>query len=126
MRLSAYRDPHGTFQRNDKHGTIEEQMAGRQTPTQWGRVLEELGSESIRALSPPAKGRIERLWKTFPERLKSELRRAGAATLERANLGLERFRQDSHARFGVAAREAASDFRPLGQKLNRDRGFSLR
>ncbi len=66
--LSLYRDQQGTFQRNDKHWTIEEQMAGRQTLTQLGRVLEELGIQSIRALSPQAKGRIERLWKTFARR----------------------------------------------------------
>ncbi len=92
--LSLYRDQHGTFQRNDKHWTMEEQMAGRQTPTQLGRVLEELGIQSIRALSPQAKGRIERLWKTFQDRLKSELRLAGACTLEQANGVLESFRQD--------------------------------
>ncbi len=124
--LSLYRDQHGTFQRNDKHWTIEEQMAGRQTPTQLGRVLEELGIESIRALSPQAKGRIERLWKTFQDRLKSELRLAGAATVEQANAVLEKFRQDYNVRFAVEAREAANDFRPLSRKLNWDRLFSLR
>ena len=124
--LSLYRDQHGTFQRNDKNWTIEEQMAGRQGPTQLGRVLEELGIESIRALSPQAKGRIERLWKTFQDRLRSELRLAGASTLEQANQVLERFRPDYNARFAVPAREAASDFRPLSRKLNWDRVFSLR
>jgi hypothetical protein len=124
--LSLYRDQHGTFQRNDKHWTIEEQMAGRQTPTQLGRVLEELGIQSIRALSPQAKGRIERLWKTFQDRLKSELRLAGAATLKKATEVLERFRQDYNRRFAVPARETANDFRPLSKKLNWDRLFSLR
>jgi len=124
--LSLYRDQHGTFQRNDKHWTIEEQMAGRQAPTQLGRVLEELGIESIRALSPQAKGRIERLWKTFQDRLKSELRLAGAGTVEQANAVLEKFRKDYNARFAVKAREAANDFRPLSRKLNWDRVFSLR
>lgn len=124
--LSLYRGQHGTFQRNDKHWTVEEQMAGRQTPTQMGRVLEELGIQSIRALSPQAKGRIERLWKTFQDRLKSELRLAGAGTLEQANRVLEGFRQDYNRRFAVAAREAANDFRPLSKQLNWDRLFSLR
>ena len=123
--LSLYRDQHGTFQRNDKHWTIEEQMAGRQAPTQLGRVLEELGIESIRALSPQAKGRIERLWKTFQDRLKSELRLAGAATVEQANAVLETFRQDYNARFAVKAREAANDFRPLSKKLNWDPAVQL-
>jgi hypothetical protein len=121
-----YRDQHGTFQRNDKHWTLEEQLAGRQAPTQLGRVLEELGVESIPALSPQAKGRIERLWKTFQDRLKSELRLAGAATLEQANAVLERFRPDYNRRFAVPAREAGNDFRPLSKKLNWERLFSLK
>ena len=89
-------------------------------------VLEELGIQSIRALSPQAKGRIERLWKTFQDRLKSELRLAGASTLEQANRVLESFRPDYNRRFAVAAREAGNDFRALSRKLNWERLFSLR
>lgn len=124
--LSLYRDQHSTFQRNDRHWTLEEQLAGRQEPTQLGRVLEELGMEQIRALSAQAKGRIERLWRTFQDRLKSELRLAHACTLEEANAVLERFLPDYNRRFGVSPKEAASDFRPVGKKLNLDRVFSLR
>lgn len=124
--LSLYRDQHSTFQRNDKHWTLEEELAGRQTPTQLGRVLEELGIESIRALSPQAKGRIERMWKTFQDRLKSELRLAKASTLEQANEVLEAFRQDYNRRFAVTARETGNDFRQLSKKVNADRLFSLR
>jgi transposase len=124
--LSLYRDQHGTFQRNDKNWTMEEELAGRQAPTQYGRVLEELGIESIRALSPQAKGRIERMWKTFQDRLKSELRLAQARTLEEANRVLEKFIEDYNRRFAVTAKEAASDFRRLSKKVNWDRLFSLK
>lgn len=124
--LSLYRDQHGTFQRNDKHWTLEEELAGRQRPTQFGRVLEELGIESIRALSPQGKGRIERMWKTFQDRLKSELRVAGVRTVEEANALLAGFIEDYNRRFAVAAKEAASDFRPLNKRVNRDRLFSLK
>ena len=47
-----------------------------------GRLLEELEVELILARSPRAKGRIERLWGTFQDRLTSELRLQGAAILE--------------------------------------------
>jgi len=43
--------------------------------------MEELGIISITSRSPQAKGRIERLWGTFQDRLKSELRIAGAMGL---------------------------------------------
>jgi len=124
--LSLYRDQHGTFQRNDKNWTLEEELAGRQTPTQFGRVLEELGIESIRALSPQAKGRIERMWRTFQDRLKSELRLASAHNLEEANAVLAQFAEDYNRRFQVAPREAESDFRPLARNVSRDRLFSLK
>lgn len=124
--VSIYRDRHGAFQRNDNNWTLEEELAGRQGPTQLGRVLEELGIEQIAALSPQAKGRIERMWRTFQDRLKSELRLVGAATLEEANQVLDRFVEDYNQRFAVAARDSQSDFRRLSKRLNWDRLFSLR
>jgi hypothetical protein len=51
---------------------------GKREPTQFGRLLEELGITSIPSYSPQARGRIERLWGTFQNRLVSELRLAGA------------------------------------------------
>jgi hypothetical protein len=124
--LSLYRDRHSTFQRNDDHWTLDEELAGRQSPTQLGWVLEELGIEQIAALSPQAKGRIERLWRTFQDRLRSELRLAKASTLEEAQRVLAAFLPQYNRRFAVPAREAASDFRPLPKTVNRDRLFSLR
>jgi len=124
--ISLYRDQHGAFQRNDKHWTVEEQLAGRQRPTQLGRVLEDLGVQSIRALSPQAKGRIERMWKTFQDRLRSELRLAGARTLEQAIAVLEKFTASYNQQFAVAPRESGSNFRQLSRKLNWDRLFSLK
>jgi hypothetical protein len=43
-----------------------------------GRALDELGVTLIFAGSPQAKGRIERLWRTFQDWLVSELRLAKA------------------------------------------------
>jgi Integrase core domain len=83
--LSLYRDRDGIFQRNDAHWTLAEQLAGKQSPTQLGRTLEELGIEQIPAYSPQAKGRIERAWRTCQDRLVSELRLARANTLPEAN-----------------------------------------
>ena len=63
------------------------------------RAAETLGIEIIWADSPQAKGRIERAWGTFQDRLISELRLAGASTLEEANEVLERYRRDHNRRF---------------------------
>src|ERR1017187_3613936 len=72
--LSFYGDRHGIFVRNDDHWSVEEQLADRRKPTQFGRALDQLGMTYIAAQSPQAKGRIERLWGTFQDRLTSELR----------------------------------------------------
>ena len=124
--LSLYRDQHGTLQRNDKHWSLEEQLAGRQLPTQVGRALEEMGISTITALSPQAKGRIERAWRTFQDRLVSELRLARAATVEQANAVLERFLADYNQKFGKPARQPRLAYRRLDRRLDLDYVFSLR
>ena len=53
--------------------------------TQVGRALEQLGIEHIPAYSPQARGRSERLNRTFQDRLVNELRVAGIATIAAAN-----------------------------------------
>jgi hypothetical protein len=49
------------------------------------RAWDELGIKVIFADSPQVKGRIERLWETFQDRLISELRLEGISNLEGAN-----------------------------------------
>jgi len=89
---ALYHDRHGIFERPSKEpGTIEEQLEGKRKPTQFGRIMEELGITSIPARSPQAKGRIERLWETFQDRLVSELRIAGASNKEEAKQGTLEF-----------------------------------
>jgi transposase len=124
--LSLYRDRHSIFQRNDTHWTLAEQLAGKQSPTQLGRALEELGIQQIPAYSPQAKGRIERAWRTFQDRLVSELRLAHATTLEQAKVVLARFCADYNQRFARAASDAAADFRSLPRRFDLARCLSLR
>ena len=117
--LSLYGDRCGVFVRNDDHWTIEEQLAGRQQPTQFGRALEQLGVTFIPANSPQAKGRIERLWGVFQDRLRSELRLAGAVDLATANQVLRRFLPDYNRRFGRAPAQAEKAWRPAPRALDR-------
>lgn len=123
---AIYRDQHGTLQRNDKHWSLEEELAGKQFPTQVGRALEELGIEAIVARSAQAKGRIERTWRTFQDRLNSELRLAGAAKLEQANAILIQFLADYNERFGKPAAKPATVWRKLDSRLDLNYIFSLR
>lgn len=123
--LSLYRDRHSIFQRNDAHWTLAEQLAGKQSPTQLGRALEQLGIQQIPAYSPQAKGRIERAWRTFQDRLVSELRLAQASTLAQANPVLDQFCADYNHRFARPAAQAACDFRPLPRRFDLARCLAL-
>ena len=119
--LSLYMDKHSTYQ-SPKEPNVEEQLEGREKAlTQFGRALEELGVELIPAHSPQAKGRIERLFKTFQDRVVKEMRLAGIKTKEEANRFLEIYLPKYNRRFSVNAREQANVHRPaLGdQELRR-------
>lgn len=118
---AIYMDRHSALKRNDDAWTLAEELRGRQDPTQVGRALEALAIEPIYALSPQAKGRVERQWGTLQDRLTSELRLAGARTIEEANRVLERYRQEHNRRFAVAARDARPAWRPVrpGTELER-------
>lgn len=53
--------------------------------SQFKRAVEEIGSRIIYANSPEAKGRIERAWQTFQDRLIPEMRLNGITTILQAN-----------------------------------------
>jgi hypothetical protein len=125
MPHSAYGDQHGTLKRNDTFWTLEEEMQGEQQPTQVGRALRELGVEQIHALSPQAKGRVERLWGTLQDRLTSELRLAGASTAAEANEVLARFRPTFNQRFAVAPVDTTPAWRSV-RRLDLDRICAFR
>ena len=117
--LSFYGDRHSVFVRNDDHWSLDEQLSGRRQPTQFGRALEQLGVTYIAARSPQAKGRIERLWGTFQDRLTSELRLARAVDIHSANEVLRRFLPDYNRRFGRAPRKVEKAWRPAPENLDR-------
>ena len=103
---SAIDNRHPVF----KHKS-EYQPAG--TPTQFGRAMDEMGVQVIFALSPQAKGRVERTAGTFQDRLITELRLAGVTTLEQARAVLKQFLPRFNRRFGVPAQCPEPSFRPL-------------
>jgi transposase len=87
---SIYTDCHSVFW-TDREPTLAEQLINHKPTTEVGRGLQQLGVTLILAHSPQAKGRIERLWNTFQDRLVSELRLAKAKTMEQATVVLERY-----------------------------------
>ena len=75
-----------TTRRGGTHVNIKEE----QDDTQIQRALKSLNITMINANSPQAKGRIERLFKTFQDRLVKELKLKKIETMEEANRYIEK------------------------------------
>jgi len=119
---AVYTDSHGIFVRNDAHWTVAEQLQGFQEPTQVGRALQALGIHHIVADSPQAKGRIERLWNTFQDRLVAELILAGIRTPGEGDAFLATtFLPAFNAQFAVPAAVATTAYRPGPRGCDLDR-----
>jgi transposase len=100
--VALYSDRHGIFVKDPaRPASLAEQLAGKRSTTQVRRALEEAGIGWIGATSPQAKGRIERGWGTAQDRLRSELRLAGARTIAEANLVLARYLARHNERVAV-------------------------
>ena len=109
--VALYTDRHGVFRHTPGSG-----LPGM--PTQFSRAMEELGIQMIFALSPQAKGRVERMLETFQDRLVTELRLAGASTMDQAKEVLQEFLPRFNARFAVAAEHPETGYRPVPAELS--------
>ena len=105
---------------------VDEQLAGVKPTSQFGRALGELGVELIPAHSPQAKGRVERLFKTFQDRVIKEMRLADLSTLDAANQFLEGYLPSYNQRFAVPPAQAADLHRPRPARRELDRSLCLK
>jgi hypothetical protein len=124
--LSVYQDRHSALKRNDPHWSLEEQLRGRQDPTQVGWALQELSIQPIYALSPQAKGRIEGLFGTLQDRLIAELQRAGITDREGANLFVQGFLEAHNRQFSRTSEKPQKAWRPVPRGMDIDRVCSFR
>jgi transposase len=122
---SIYSDRHSVFW-TDREPTIDEQLVNQRPLTEVGRALEELGVTLILAGSPQAKGRIERLWGTFQDRLVSELRLAKAKTIEQAQAVLDRYLPEHNRKFSRPALAKAAWRKASAQQIERALCFKER
>ena len=86
----------------------------KDNPTQFGRALAQLGIEMIAAYSPQARGRSERMFRTFQDRLPKELALAGITEMEQANKFLKQaYLPAFNKRFMVEPLSSVEAFVPL-------------
>jgi hypothetical protein len=109
--LALYSDRHSIFGKHDPEDP---------TPTQFERAARELGIEPILALTPQAKGRVERAFQTLQDRWVKALRLAGCKTLEEANALLPQLVQrynERSAKTPAQPRDAHREHRAGAQQL---------
>jgi transposase len=107
--LAVYSDRHSIFEPQDKGRAVTEGL------TQFGRALEELDVELIRARSPQAKGRVERLFGTAQDRWVKEMRLKGVRTLDQANEVLGWLLPLHNRRLGKKPKDDTDAHRALGR-----------
>lgn len=122
-----YQDQHGCLKRNDHHWSLEEELAAQQDPTQVGAVLAELGIQPLFALTPQAKGRIERLFGVLQDRLVAELALNGIRSLAPGNEFLHSyFIADYNRHFARPAADTSSAWRKAPSPCQLQRIISFR
>lgn len=103
--LAFYSDRHGIFRVNAKDAQSGD---GK---TEFGRVAARLDIEAIHALTPQAKGRVERANQTLQDRLIKEMRLQGISSIEAAQGFVPNFIAIWNKRFAVEPRDPANAHR---------------
>jgi hypothetical protein len=122
---NIYLDRHSTY-KGSKKPTIEDELLNRESLSQFGKALEELGVHLIHAQSAPAKGRVERLFKTFQDRLVKEMRLRGLKSITEGNEFLSHYLPIFNKRFNVVPLEDEDLHRPLPKGIELAKILSVR
>ncbi len=118
--LSLYLDKHSTYKVNHKR-SIQDELNDTDPLSQFSRAVKELGVNVIHADSPQAKGRIERLFNTFQDRLIKEMRLKGIKSIEEGNKFLEGYLPIYAKRFGVVPVKDVNLHRPRPKATDLDK-----
>jgi hypothetical protein len=122
-----YQDQHSALHRNDDHWSLQEQLAGEQEPTQVGFALKALGIRPIFALTPQAKGRVERLFGTLQDRLIAEMGLWKIKEIQEANVFVrDVFISEYNRRFAVEPQQAQKSWHKVSKQLDLQRIISFR
>jgi len=109
---AIYVDKFSTYSMNHKLA-----QENPDTLTQFERAMTELNIGVIHAHSPQAKGRVERIFRTFQDRLIKELRLKNISTINEANEFLEKdFLPKFNAKFMVEARSKTDLHKRLSEQ----------
>jgi transposase len=125
--MGLYTDKHTIFRSPKEKQTVDEELDGVQIPlSNFGKAMVELNIQHIKANTPQAKGRIERLWGTLQDRLPVELRLLGIKSMEEANRVLPKLIERHNKKYAVRPAEEKSAYAPLGEGVSLEHVFTMR
>lgn len=115
-----YTDFRTVFKSTKKELTLEEELEGKEIKnTRFANMLEHIGTDIISTMNSRAKGRIERLWRTFQDRLYNELKKKNIHTIEEANQYLkEVFIPKYNKRFALPIDNTKNNFVSPAKNFN--------
>ena len=122
---SVYLDRHSTYKASAKQ-TIEEELGDIQPLSHFEKSLAALGIKVIHAYSPQAKGRVERLFGTFQDRVVKEMRLVGVKTIAEGNAFLDGYLPEYNSKYAKEAARKADFHRPVVNKRALDTILSIR
>ena len=122
---SVYLDRHSTYKVTAKQ-TIEEELNDIQPMSHFEKSMATLIVEVIHAYSPQAKGRVERLFGTFQDRVVKEMRLAGVTNIAEGNTFLDGYLPEFNRMFAKEAAQKADFHRPIVNKRALDTILSIK
>jgi len=122
---SVYLDRHSTYKSMAKQ-TIEEELNDIRPMSHFEKSLDELGVKVIHAYSPQAKGRVERLFGTFQDRVVKEMRLARVTNIAEGNTFLDGYLPEYNTKYAKEAAEKANFHRPMANKRALDTILSIK
>ena len=111
---ALYSDKHSIFRQTREHIRDQGEL------TCFGQSLEKLGVELICANTPQAKGRVERLFCTFQDRVVKEMRLANVDNMEQANEFLQKYIDVYNERYAVVPADPTDAHVKLQNQLEED------
>jgi transposase-like protein len=122
---SVYLDRHSTYKAMAKQ-TIEEELNDIQPMSHFEKSLAALDVTVIHAYSPQAKGRVERLFGTFQDRVVKEMRLAGVTNITEGNAFLGGYLPEFNRTYAKEAAQKADFHRPIVNRRALDTILSIK
>ncbi len=116
--VSMYSDRHLILHPLKEISLLDQLEGAVKNETNFSRAMKELNINMIRAYSPQAKGRIERLWQTLQSRLPVEFKIHNIKTIEKANIFLKKYIHRFNKKFSIQAKDQISLFNKLPEGID--------